>query len=154
MLIFNFEKSVEGNEDRTLAKKLEAEMSGIANWALTGLGRLMENGMQFTQGVAGRQAALDAAMSQSPAARFAEEHLEVTRADEDFVTMNEVYRAYREFAVDQGLSGGERRSQSKLKDDLIAALPEIRYAQRRVDKKQTYGLIGIKSVSPADPFNL
>jgi P4 family phage/plasmid primase-like protien len=154
MLIFNFEKSVEGHEDRALAKKLEAEMSGIANWALIGLGRLIQNGMQFTQGDAGRQAALDAAMSQSPAARFAEEHLEVTGATEDFVTMSEVYRAYRDFANDQGLRGGEFRSQSKLKDDLVAALPGIRYAQRRVDKKQTYGLIGIKSVSPADPFNL
>lgn len=44
LLLLNYAVSHEGREDRSLEKKLVAEISGISNWALAGYVRLRKNG--------------------------------------------------------------------------------------------------------------
>ncbi len=143
MLIVRFDRSFFDREDRTMGDRLAAEMPGIANWALQGLARLRSNGMRFTVGEGGRQEVELAAMSQSPAARFAAERLTVTGDTEHFTPMKTVHKAYNDWALGEGLNGGEHRSQADLWQDLVAALPNVRYLQRRVDGKQTWGLAGV-----------
>ena len=158
-LIVRFENSFMGREDRDLGSRLIEEMPGIANWALEGLNRLRVNGLSFTIGDAGRIEAATSELGQSPALRFARERLEVTGDQEDAVPMREVYRAYQDWIFHEGLSGSETRNQTDLASDLTAALPEVRYRQRRLKAKfvgkgkQTYCLIGVRSVAATEDFD-
>lgn len=147
MLVVRFDRSFRGREDRGMGEKLRAEMSGIANWALEGLRRLRSNGYRFTVGELGSAEVEDAARSQSPALRFAEARLTVSGDDEDFTPMSEVYQAYRDWAAFEGLARNEVRSQTDLGHDLRAALPGVRYTQRRINRKQIYGLSGVSGAS-------
>jgi len=128
-----FSKSFLGKEDRELRSKLEAELSGIANWALEGLDRLREND-RFTVGELGKAAARELAESQSPALRFAKEHLVVTGNPDYYVPLPAVYHRYAEWAdFAEGLSGRERRNRNDFKLDLISALGSrgVEHCQRR-----------------------
>jgi putative DNA primase/helicase len=44
LLLLDYQLSFDGREDRGLEKRLVAEVSGIANWALAGYARLRQNG--------------------------------------------------------------------------------------------------------------
>lgn len=151
MLIVQFDRSFIGREDRTMPERLGAEMPGIANWALQGLLRLRANGLRFSIGEAGRERAEMAALSQSPAKQFAEAALDVTGVDEDFTPMPAIHRAYLNWATEQGVSREGMRSQTALAEDLVAALNGVRYTQRRIAGVRTYGLAGVKAVSPMEP---
>lgn len=154
LLLVDFHKVVPPEKiDPHLADKLNAELPGIANWALTGLHRLSNNNWKFTVGEKGRDARDHAARTQSPAARFAEECLEISGNDDDFVPIRQVYRTYESWTSDQGLFGNARRSQSQLADDLVAAGLDVGRAQRRIDGKQTHGLKGVKSVASPASFD-
>lgn len=145
MIVIHFGASFLGREDRSMPDRLAAEMPGIANWALQGLSRLRSNGLRFTVGEAGRAEVEMAARSQSPALRFAESHLTVTGDQEHFTPMPDVFRSYTIWAEAEGLRGFELRSQNDLKDDLRAAIPAVRYTQRRVGGKRVYGLAGVSA---------
>jgi P4 family phage/plasmid primase-like protien len=122
-LILKFENSFKGREDRDLRSKLEAELPGIANWALVGLDRLRANGGKFTIGERGRQVAREAAKSQSPALRFASYALQITGDPADFVKLADVHQHYKHWVSEiEDLQGGEVRGRNDLKDDLEAAL--------------------------------
>lgn len=155
MLIIHFQNSFMNREDRTVPERLAMEMPGIANWALRGLLRLRSNGLKFTVGDAGRTAVELAARSQSPALQFAEARLEVTgRLDEDFTPLSAIHRAYLDWATEVGTGRSELRSQNLLADDLVAALPgKVRHTQRRFEKKQTYGLAGVKRAKDTTDFD-
>jgi len=131
---FIFERTFEGKEDPDLSKKLLAELPGIANRAIEGLKRLRRNGGRFTLGQAARDSLDEIADSQSPALRFAKEHLEVTgNKKTDFVQLNEVYDRYELFATSERL-GRETRNKNDLKDNLVAALASqgVSYARKRL----------------------
>lgn len=146
MLIVRFENSFMDREDRTMGDRLAAEAPGIANWALQGLSRLRANGLKFTVGEGGKKEVELAAMTQSHAARFAQERLKITGdLKNDFCPMRGIYRAYEEWANEEGMYGGERRTQNDLWQDIVAAIPSVRYVQRRIEGKQTYGLSGVQS---------
>jgi P4 family phage/plasmid primase-like protien len=147
MLVIRFDRSFKGREDRDMSERLKAEMSGIANWSLEGLSRLRANGLRFTVGQLGRAEVEDAARSQSPALRFAEARLTVTGDDNDFTPMTDVYRAYLDWAATEGLGRNEVRSQTDLAHDIRAALPNVRKTQRRVNRKQVYGLAGVSGAA-------
>lgn len=154
LLLVDFSKIVPQEKiDPLLAEKLGAELPGIANWALTGLHRLCNNNWKFTVGEKGRDARDHAARTQSPAAQFAEDCLEISGNDDDFVPIREVYRTYESWTSDQGILGYARRSQSQLADDLVAAGLDVGRAQRRIDGKQTHGLKGVRSVVPPASFD-
>jgi len=122
----------EGERDSDLGAKLETEMPGIANWALDGLRRLRANGGKFTIGAKGAAAVRNLAMAQSPALRFADERLVLTKNRDDFLPLDKLYEEYAMWADDEGLSFRERRNKTDLKEDLVAALgDQVAYARRR-----------------------
>lgn len=132
LLVFN--NSFVGREDRDLAAKLHAELPGIANWALEGLRRLRANGRKFTIGALGRAASRELAESQSPALRFASDCLIVTGNRDDYVSLDEVFASYANWAdFAEGLGARERRNRNDFRADLIAALATrgVKFEQRR-----------------------
>jgi P4 family phage/plasmid primase-like protien len=133
MIQITFERSFLGKEDRELFSKLEAELPGIANWALEGLRRLRANGGRFTIGKKGEAAARSLAESQSPALRFVKEHLVVSENRDDFVPLHKVFEEYETWALEEGLSSRERRNRNDLKDDLVAVFGgrRVAYVRRR-----------------------
>ena len=144
MLLVRFNKCFIGKEDRALPEALSGELSGIANWALEGLHRLRQNGMQFTVSDEGKIEADVAARSQSPARRFAEECLTVTGNETDFTSLKEIHDVYEYWVQEGGAGRHEFRSQTDLASDLIAAVGGgIKQRQRRVNKKQVWGLVGV-----------
>lgn len=122
----------ESERDSELGIKLEAEMPGVAIWALEGLRRLRANGGRFTIGAKGAAAVRDLARAQSPALRFADERLVLTKNRDDFLPLDKLYEEYSMWADDEGLSFRERRSKTDVKEDLFAALgDQITYTRRR-----------------------
>lgn len=133
-LLLVFGNSFVGREDRDLANKLNAELPGIANWALDGLRRLRANDGKFTIGERGRAASRELAESQSPARRFAKDCLIVTGAPNDYVSLDEAYYAYQHWGDHiENLGSRERRNRNDFKHDLIAALTPrgVSHGQRR-----------------------
>lgn len=130
---FTFGRTVpEGERDRDLGAKLEAELPGIANWALDGLRRLRANDGRFSIGKKGAAAVRNLAMAQSPALRFVDERLKLTQNREDFLPLDKLYEEYLMWVEEEGLSFRERRNKTDLKEDLTAALgDEIIYGRRR-----------------------
>jgi hypothetical protein len=128
-----FTNSFVGKEDRELRNKLTAELPGICNWALAGLRRLRENGNRFTVGDKGKRMALDMKMGQSPALRFARDHLNVTGDASDFAPLDLAFERYLLWTTEEGLSARERRNRDDFKTDLAAALMSkgVRYDRRR-----------------------
>lgn len=127
-----FERSFLGKEDRDLGAKLDAELPGIANWALVGLERLRANGGRFTIGKAGASAQRRAAEAQSPTLRFAKACLAITADREDFAPLDVIFPRYYEWAIDEGLASRQRRNRDELRADLVAAFgSRIKYGRRR-----------------------
>lgn len=69
-LLLNLPKSWLGNEDLTLAGRLEAELPGILRWALDGLDRLLGKGLKFTLPESAAGARAELRQQVSPAATF------------------------------------------------------------------------------------
>jgi P4 family phage/plasmid primase-like protien len=133
MIQITFEHSFLGKEDRDLFPKLEAELPGIANWALEGLRRLRANGGRFTIGKKGEAAARSLAESQSPALRFANERLIISENRDDFVPLDKVFEEYQSWVVEEGLSSRQQRNRHDIKDDLMAVFGgrRVAYVRRR-----------------------
>jgi phage/plasmid-associated DNA primase len=112
---------------------LEAELPGIANWALEGLRRLRANGGRFTIGKKGEAAARSLAESQSPALRFANERLIISENRDDFVPLDKVFEEYQSWVVEEGLSSRQQRNRHDIKDDLMAVFGgrRVAYVRRR-----------------------
>lgn len=132
-LVIVFENSFAGKEDRRLKEKLEAELSGIANWAIEGVRRLRRQG-HFTVGERGLKAQAELAASQSPALRFATDCLNVTGNPADMLPLGMAFEAYEHWAsFTESLSAKERRNRSDFKSDLIAALRarKVHFAEKQ-----------------------
>ena len=139
-IIVKFEHSFVGREDRELRSKLLAELSGIANWSIQGLRQLREQG-RFKIGGRGRLESRHLAEQQSPALRFARACLDVTGTASDFASLDDVFMVYRDWALEEGLSGRELRNKADFRADIIAALAAngVRYTRRRHATSAVYG---------------
>lgn len=155
--------SFRGREDFDLSAKLESELSGIANRALEGLRRLRANGGKFTIGAKMRAAIQEIAESQSPALRFAKEHLLVTGDLSDYVPLATVFDVYENWAhYHESLGRGEKRNRDDFKNDLVSALTVqgVQYTRRRWHDpskpkrkagEQRRGFFGLRLKTPRVP---
>lgn len=119
-IVLTFDNSWRGKKtmDPHLREKLDAELPGIANWALEGLKRLRERG-RFTIGKQGRVAADQIGDGQSVAKRFAKSELVVTGNESDFERLDDVYERFRYWADNiEYLDPRERRNKSDFRADL------------------------------------
>lgn len=109
------------NEDKDLLSKLtsEGELSGIFNWAMEGLRRLIKNG-RFTIPME-MQALIDEySYDNDPMARFIEEYLIITEDYNDRIAKSELLDYYNELFPNQRLTVNSfnRELKSKLGDDV------------------------------------
>jgi P4 family phage/plasmid primase-like protien len=93
----------EEEQDRELEQKLESELSGILNWALAGLKRLLDKN-NFTVPESSKNALLEYQNSNNSVARFFNEYLEPLKGSpSDGILCSKVFNAYRIFALKNNL---------------------------------------------------
>jgi P4 family phage/plasmid primase-like protien len=96
---FRFKTTFEGKEDGDLGAKLEAELPGIANWALAGLTAIRREKRFFLGPLA--KAELKIAYAQgAPLAEFAEDRIEVKAGAS--VVKDQLYSAYTLWCMSAG----------------------------------------------------
>jgi len=136
ILLVSFPNTVPRDErDPDLGDKLEAELSGILNWAIEGLNRLREQG-HFTG--APTPAAIQRKWRAwgSSVDRFKERILETTNDPDDAVPKRDALDAYRRFCEAEGIPAkSERTFFDNLKQDA-----DIGESRRRIDgsRKRVY----------------
>ncbi|MGB8211789.1 MAG: phage/plasmid primase, P4 family [Mycobacterium sp.] len=151
LLILQMTNSFLGREDRTLDRRLSAELPGILNWALEGLDRLNRNGRFTVPGSSEDTANLMMDLA-SPMSAFVRERC--VREPSAEVYRDDLYQAWQSWADDNGHKAG---SKSTFGRDLRAVVPELRDFQKRSslgNKMDRYyariGLLGDSHDSPAD----
>jgi putative DNA primase/helicase len=164
-LVFQFDKSFSGKEDRNLDAKLAGELPGIANWAIRGLKRLQRNG-RFTVGAAGRKATEELALAGSPTKRFIRDHITVTEgvSARDCIKTEDLFEGYRVWAIYlEKMQPKDVRGRNLFLSDFYAALRgrNVRYDKRKVKNADTgkwehlIGVYGVRwSKRPKGPDEL
>jgi phage/plasmid-associated DNA primase len=98
LLVLPFDVCYSGREDLTLLRRLLPELPGIATWALEGLRRLSTQG-HFTQPVASMAEVKFIEEAFSPLTTFLREICIVSEHEDDVTFCDELYAAYRVWAV-------------------------------------------------------
>ena len=102
--VIPFNVSFKGREDKDLTDKLSNEIQGIMNWAVTGLKKWLEVGLNSPDEIA---TATKAYRSESDViANFMEERVENVAGEK--VSAIALYAAYREYCSNAGLSAGSK----------------------------------------------
>lgn len=130
-LVFQFDKSFLGREDRNLDARLATELPGIANWSIAGLKRLQAQG-RFSIGEAGRAAAEELALSNSPIKRFIRDHIMVTEvvSAADCIETDDLFEGYRNWATYlERMQAKEIRGRNLFLGDFMSALRGKRVVQ-------------------------
>lgn len=128
-IIFPFSKSFYGHEDASVEEKITTpeEMSGILNWALVGLERLLKNGeFSYTE-----DAARFYRRMAEPVAAFLEDWC--TPDYRGFVTKENLMNAFNLYAEENGFppAPSKKKFGTYIKDQLIIPVEE----GRRTTKK-------------------
>lgn len=127
-MVMKLVQSYEGREDSNLGLKLEAELSGILNWALEGLRRLEgQGGFTVPDTMQGMTEHLQALAS--PVSQFIDDHLEVTGNPADMEERSQVFRVWEKWHYENGTNGTGVEEMCKR---LAAADPRIEYGQRPI----------------------
>jgi len=98
IIIINFAKTFdESTADPTLYEKLtnEKELSGILNWALEGLKRLMQNGFKFSYSKSADEIREIYTRASNPVKAFLDE--ETVEDPEAWIVKQDLYEAYKEY---------------------------------------------------------
>jgi len=126
MLLLHYPNSFLGKENLQLANELEAEVAGIATWALQGLSLLRQRGY-FLRSVRGEQFLDDMGHLSAPVEQFLSDNCD--EAPDQWEATEELYGVWRLWCREEGHEPGSKNVfGSKLK----AARPTIRNGQRRV----------------------
>ena len=130
-----------GHEDLSLERELHAELSGILNWALEGLRTLDAQG-GFTRPQSTEEAYTTLQDLASPVTAFVRDVC-VTGVEHE-IPVDEMWRAWREWAEDNGHRGGSKQTLGR---DLRAVIPHVRVGHRgpRGDQVRVYSGITLRS---------
>jgi len=101
-MIVNFEQTIpEHEQDRELSKKIiESELSGVFNWVLLGLNRLLEQ-KAFTQCEAVNQARKQYELDSDSVNQFIEDGGYITSATY-YTIIKDLYQEYKAFCIEDG----------------------------------------------------
>jgi putative DNA primase/helicase len=103
VMIVAFPQTIEPEErDPDLANKLKLELDGVLNWAVEGLQRLMEN-EGFTRDLDPDETRRLWDEHASSIGQFKIRRLNVTGHSQDIEAKQDVYRAYTDFCMENGL---------------------------------------------------
>lgn len=159
MLILQMHDSFLGREDRSLDRRLAAELPGILNWALEGLDRLTRTG-RFTIPESSDDATRLMMDLASPVSAFVRECC--VREPDAMVPRDNLYDAWKRWAEDNGHLAGAKSTFGR---DLRAVVPDLRDTQPRTDagriryyerirlrtEADGYTLNGLRPVPPVPP---
>ena len=137
LLILQQTKSFLHKEDRTLDRRLSAELPGILLWALEGLDRLTKNGVFTVPESSDEATALMADMT-SPVSAFLRDRTKVKVDGE--IGREQLFAAWRCWASENGHYSG---SQAGFGRDLHAAAPYVKTIQHRVGGKRVRQYLGL-----------
>jgi len=135
--IVPFTNCYEGREDRNLEERLRAELPGIFNWALWGLGRLRKNG-KFTQPAASEETRREFDRLSSPVQAFVEDACLLDGGSQ--VTKDKLWDAWRAWCEANGHVPGSREL---LFIRLRSLHPRLRSVRLRTEGGRVYVLAGI-----------
>ena len=127
-----------GKEDHELEPSLQPELPGILNWALEGLGRLVERGNRFTYLKAASEAVTLMRDLASPVAAFVRERCELGTDKE--VSPELLYSTYKGWSDD---NGHIKKDKATFGRDLRAAQPLIKRMRPREGGRRIYVYAGI-----------
>jgi putative DNA primase/helicase len=116
-----------GKENLNLERELREELTGILNWALDGLARLVERG-KFTRPEATELAFRALQDLASPVGAFVREAC--VKGPEHSVEVDELWRAWRTWSEENGHGKG---SKQKFGADLRAVIPQLKRTRPRGD---------------------
>ena len=132
-----------GREDHDLEISLRHELSGILNWALDGLRRLVvQNGHAFTRTTSADEAIVQMRDLASPVGAFVREKCKTGPNLE--VEVGLIYDAYKLWCED---SGHPKANKQTFGRDLRAAIPSVRIERPRQGGDRVRRYVGIRLVS-------
>jgi putative DNA primase/helicase len=162
-VVVQLEESFLGREDRALDAKLRAELTGILNWALEGLDRIIRQ--PFTVPKASDDAIRDLQVLVSPISAFVGDFCD--RGRDKTVKAQDLYAAWRQDCED---NGHRATASSVFGRDLRSVMPTLRHYQPHGQPRQHVGLelkaatdrystaytthTGEKHVSPVSPVSM
>jgi putative DNA primase/helicase len=130
-----------GKEDHGLERALHAELTGILNWSLVGLHRLIvENGNKFTRLPSAEEAITTMRDLASPVGAFVRE--KCTIGPDMEIAVDELYAAYRTWCDD---NGHPKLAKQTFGRDLRAAVPSIAVKRPRIGERSRF-YVGIGPV--------
>ena len=134
-----------GKEDRELEPALQGELTGILNWALAGLERLVvTNSNRFTHVDAGLDALAVMRDLASPVAAFVRDRCQTEASNE--ILVDSIYSAYKVWCDDNGHS---KTSKQTFGRNLRAAFPQIKIKRPRDGEDRVRAYVGI-GLRPSD----
>lgn len=126
-----------GREDPGLTARLLGELPGILNWAIDGWRRLRDRGY-FEPSASGRALLVDLVEDASPVISFVRDECELDPLAQ--VPKDELYAAYREWRLIQGMSLVDARVFGK---DMQAAFPKVEEKRPTIDGTRVRVYTGI-----------
>lgn len=105
LIVFNYTHSFLGNEDMYLDEKLEAELPGIANWALSGLADLRKSG-RLLQPKTGQATVEESKRLSSPIGAFVEDCC----FQHGCIETSKLYEVWKLWCSDEGREPGSKQS--------------------------------------------
>jgi putative DNA primase/helicase len=142
-VVMQLEESFLGREDRSLDAKLRAELTGILNWALEGLDRIIRQ--PFTISKASDEAIRDLQDLVSPTSAFVRD-LCVRGAEHD-IEIKELYQTWRDWCLD---NGHHPTSSTVFARDLRAVHSKLRVFKPHA-RPRRFGGLTLKSKVKVEP---
>jgi len=143
--IINFPKVFEGKDkDPHILKKLttEKELSGLFNWSIEGLKRLLEQG-EFSGAVSTDELRDVYERLSSPLKAFVK--ISIAQDSQGFITKEEFYAHYVKYCRDMKMP---IKAKNVVGRDLPAFLPYIRTEKRKIGKTREHCWAGIRFEAP------
>jgi P4 family phage/plasmid primase-like protien len=149
MVVLKMTKSFFNKEDTDLAHKLERELNGIFNWAMTGLKRRIARGGHFLQPTSGKEYLDLMAELGNPIGTFVEDALEFD--PKAIVRKEDVFACFKHWALKKSMSPGTEQA---FKRRFLAATQEnyvmAQQVQIKGERSQVY--LGIRLNEKAQKY--
>lgn len=140
MIMLQLKKSFYGHEDHGLKNALQAELTGILNWALDGLDRLTARG-RFPELQSSNEAIDTMTALGSPVAAFVGDCCELRPGH--FTSSARLYEAFRRWCEGEGFEHTSKKS--VFGRDIAAAFPELKKTSLRSgDERREWHFAGIR----------
>lgn len=100
----------EDKRDKRIFEKMEAELEGIALWALEGLKRLISNNFNLTEGEASKKANKEYRALNDTLFRFISEQCITTGERGDRIPKTDLELRYEKFCIDNGITSLDKKN--------------------------------------------